>query len=387
MAAASSRRTKAAKPRKGDVLWCIEGEGSPKKYRLATRGVVTRLTKHSDGTSIVHYMGPVRFERIDVTGLPWFRKLFRDQGSFGFGLNAIGDSKIVAELEGQIAVKLDMDAAYTDLCAYTLKHSSSFDEFAAGQSHTIDTKGRSWAKIASILADRRDGEIVPVLFAPAEHFGRVTASADLVAVKTMKNDSVNSFTFSNFRLLSPPLLKSSLKWYNGNPLGDYQREYAICRTPADLAQRLIIPTASEAADIAAIEKDPAISDATTRKALVDARRGQGAFRTQLDGRWDEACAVTKCSVRDLLRASHIKPWRVSSHQERLDPQNGILLSANIDILFDKGFLSFDDNGHMLVSARLSASDQRHLGLPKNLIRKPDPGECAYLKHHRKAFKL
>jgi putative restriction endonuclease len=113
-------------------------------------------------------------------------------------------------------------------------------------------------------------------------------------------------------------------------------------------------------DVAAIDNDPVIPDETTRKGLVDARLGQGAFRKDLDERWDNACAVTRCSIRDLLRASHIKPWKISSHQERLDPHNGILLLANIDILFEKGFLSFDNRGRMLVSERLSGPDRRPL---------------------------
>jgi hypothetical protein len=58
-------------------------------------------------------------------------------------------------------------------------------------------------------------------------------------------------------------------------------------------------------------------------------------------------------MRDVLRASHIKPWKKSSNDERLDPENGLLLLANIDILFEKGFVSFDDDGCMLVSKDLS----------------------------------
>jgi hypothetical protein len=206
-------------------------------------------------------------------------------------------------------------------------------------------------------------------------------------VKTLKNDGINSFTFSNFRLLSPSILKSSLRWHDGHPFGDYQREYAICRTPADLAQRRILAMAGMSADLAAIATDPDVPDETTRKALIDARRGQGKYRSQLDERWDHACAVTNCSIRDLLRASHIKPWSISDTKERLDPQNGLLLSSNIDILFDKGFVSFSDEGRMLVSPRLSASDQRQLGLPMKLRRKPDAGERGYLAHHRNAFRF
>ena len=87
---------------------------------------------------------------------------------------------------------------------------------------------------------------------------------------------------------------------------------------------------------------------------------------------------------DLLRASHVKPWRNSDHVERLDPANGILLMANIDIPFDKGYVSFDDDGRMLTS-RLSAAQKRLLGLPGNLKKRPTSTERRYLAYHRQAF--
>jgi hypothetical protein len=61
--------------------------------------------------------------------------------------------------------------------------------------------------------------------------------------------------------------------------------------------------------------------------------------------------------------------------------------ANIDILFETGFVSFDDDGGMLVSKSLSAGDRRLFGLPMNLKRKPDAGEQRYLAQHRRAFKF
>jgi len=273
---------------------------------------------------------------------------------------------------------------FTKLCAYTLKHSSKFDSYASGGESTIDTKGRSWARIAELLADREEGEVVPVLFAPAEHFARVTGCADLVSVKTRKNDGANSFTFTNFRRLSPSLLKASLKRDSGQPLGDYRRDYAICQTPKDLADRCVLSPGSEDEDVTMINRDMTIPE-TTRKALIDARRGQGKFRQDLDERWGQSCAVTNCSIREVLRTSHIKPWAISSAEDRLNPENGLLLLANLDILFEKGFISFDDHGRMIVSKELSANDRRLFGLPKKLRRRPDAGERRYLAQHRESF--
>jgi HNH endonuclease len=370
-------------PRKGDVLWCFEGQGRPKSYRLVKRGVVSRSERSDEGPSLVHYRASTEVDA-DVTGLAWFDKLLKAQGSFGFGVNRIGDPETIKELERFASSRADGDQHFTDLCAYTLKRSSDLETFADGREYTIKTGGKPWARIADILATKEPRVTVPVLFAPAERFAKITACAELLEVKTLKSDGVNSFTFANFRYLSPPVLKSSLKWYNGNPLGDFQRDYAICRTPADLARRLILAPGNESDDIAAIEQDRTVPE-TTRKALIEARRGQGAFRKKLDELWGDACAVTNCGVRDLLRASHIKPWRLATNEERLDAANGILLSANIDILFDKGFVSFDERGRMLVSPRLSAADGRLLGLPGRLRRKPEGRQRVYLAHHRKAF--
>jgi hypothetical protein len=71
--------------------------------------------------------------------------------------------------------------------------------------------------------------------------------------------------------------------------------------------------------------------------------------------------ILLCSIAALLRASHIKPWAKSSNPDRLNPANGILLTAHIDALFDCGFISFADDGTMLVSAQIAevSSSKRH----------------------------
>jgi predicted restriction endonuclease len=89
-------------------------------------------------------------------------------------------------------------------------------------------------------------------------------------------------------------------------------------------------------------------------------------------------------VLDILRASHIKPWKISNNEERLDPANGLLLSANFDALFDAGLVTFDDSGHMLVSKLISTSERERLGLPRDLVREPDRDEKGYLAEHRRS---
>jgi predicted restriction endonuclease len=69
------------------------------------------------------------------------------------------------------------------------------------------------------------------------------------------------------------------------------------------------------------------------------------------------CAVVGCTASSVLRASHIKPWSKSSDQERLDAANGLLLTANLDALFNDGLITFEADGNMLVSDRLSHKDR------------------------------
>jgi len=86
--------------------------------------------------------------------------------------------------------------------------------------------------------------------------------------------------------------------------------------------------------------------------LVLARRGQGYFKMQLR-RHEVRCRITGVSEIRHLRASHIKPWRKSTDFEKLDGNNGFLLSPHVDHLFDRGFISFEDSGELLISDSLN----------------------------------
>jgi predicted restriction endonuclease len=84
-----------------------------------------------------------------------------------------------------------------------------------------------------------------------------------------------------------------------------------------------------------------------RKQVIDSRIGQGEFRDKILERYG-ACIVTKVTEKSLLVASHIMPWRISKVDACLDENNGLLLSPHIDRLFDQGFISFADNGDLMV---------------------------------------
>ncbi len=137
-----------------------------------------------------------------------------------------------------------------------------------------------------------------------------------------------------------------------------------------------------ATDLRAIQRRTV--DSTIKEVLTNARMGQGQFRSDVLRIWGGRCAVTGSVTLDAIRASHIKPWRSSNDQERLDPHNGIPLVATLDALFDVGLISFDGEGNMLISTRMDTADHKNLGLvAKPLRAPPSPETAAYLEFHRR----
>ncbi len=124
-------------------------------------------------------------------------------------------------------------------------------------------------------------------------------------------------------------------------------------------------------------------DATTKSALVNARIGQGLFRSQVFKVWGNCCAVTGSTTIEAIRASHIKPWRSCQNEERLDAHNGLPLIASLDALFDAGLISFDLDGKMLVSNQLNPSERSLFStIDRSLKKKPTHATTEYLCYHR-----
>jgi hypothetical protein len=135
-------------------------------------------------------------------------------------------------------------------------------------------------------------------------------------------------------------------------------------------------------DLEQLLADRQIKSETTRRALINARLGQGQFRADLERRWGGLCAVTSCGISAMLRASHVKPWSKCSNSDRLNPANGILLAAHVDALFDYGLISFADDGTMLVSVEI-ADELKPFQLPGKLRREPMKDERRFLAYHRR----
>ena len=96
-----------------------------------------------------------------------------------------------------------------------------------------------------------------------------------------------------------------------------------------------------------VETDTSIPP-TEREAIIRARRGPGLFKERVM-QIEQRCRITKVENPIHLVASHCKPWRDSDNQERLNGENGLLLTPSIDHLFDRGFIGFEDNGELIIS--------------------------------------
>jgi putative restriction endonuclease len=142
----------------------------------------------------------------------------------------------------------------------------------------------------------------------------------------------------------------------------------------------IFPEAGIARPIDNNSVDIAQND-TEKPALTQVRIGQSKYRQNLLNYW-KGCAVTGCQVDELLLASHIKPWK-DDIEARLDVYNGLLLSPTLDLAFDKGLISFDHSGNILISSKLAVEDQLKLNISQSqCLRKLESQHQAYLAWHR-----
>jgi putative restriction endonuclease len=123
---------------------------------------------------------------------------------------------------------------------------------------------------------------------------------------------------------------------------------------------------------------------TERAALIQARRGQGQFRRNVR-QVERSCRVTKVDRPEHLVASHVQPWRDSSNEERLDGENGLLLTPTIDHLFDKGFISFENQGRLIVSPVADRVSLFRMGIRTDVsmnVGAFSEGQRKFLEYHR-----
>lgn len=121
---------------------------------------------------------------------------------------------------------------------------------------------------------------------------------------------------------------------------------------------------------------------TEKQALIKVRLGHSKLREDIIKRKGN-CEICGLSHNRLLIASHIKPWAKSDNFEKLDSANILLLCSMHDALFDKGLISFDDNGKILVSKELNKKEQALVNINEEIcIKIVSEKQKQFLKYHR-----
>jgi putative restriction endonuclease len=164
--------------------------------------------------------------------------------------------------------------------------------------------------------------------------------------------------------------------------------------PLTVAARNILPVVSDDLELwerkqeKYVVDDPTIG-ATERLALITARKGQGLFKERVS-KIETKCRITGVENPVHLVASHCKPWRDSNNEERLNGENGLLLTPSIDHLFDRGFIGFEDNGRLIVSPVAHRPSLRRMGIDvSQTVNVGDftSGQKKFLDFHRNAVLL
>ena len=160
----------------------------------------------------------------------------------------------------------------------------------------------------------------------------------------------------------------------------------LLRRAASLSRALPSQAAKDYQQAVAAELSelPAGIVGTEVERMVRQRVGQSKFRDALLDYWAGACAVTGVAIPEVLRASHAMPWaECATDAERLDVFNGFLLCANLDALFDRFLISFDEEGLLVTAPALAGRDLQPLGISSGMkLRWVDAHHNPYLAMHR-----
>jgi putative restriction endonuclease len=132
-----------------------------------------------------------------------------------------------------------------------------------------------------------------------------------------------------------------------------------------------------------VEDDVSVTD-TDREAIVRARVGQGLFKQRVL-QIETSCRITGVDNLSHLVASHCKPWRDSTNEERLNGENGLLLTPSVDHLFDRGFIGFEDAGDLIISPVAHRPSLQKMGVETERlvnVGKFTEGQRRFLEYHR-----
>lgn len=198
--------------------------------------------------------------------------------------------------------------------------------------------------------------------------------------------------YVRFQAVSPSLLPELQRSFPATQVADAFRVATeadlavLLRRAASLSRALPSQAANDYQQAVAAElaELPAGIAGTEVERMIRQRVGQNKFRDAMLDYWCGACAVTGVAIPAVLRASHAKPWaECATDAERLDVFNGFLLSANLDALFDRFLISFDEQGVLMIAPALVGFDLQSLGIsPGMRLRWINVLHQSYLATHR-----
>lgn len=194
-----------------------------------------------------------------------------------------------------------------------------------------------------------------------------TISKDMIKLNVISSPLFN-MSLSDLTFYIPKILNNDF-FYEKNKRGNYMYSNALkqFRGFMTIEQDTLKVDDGDRVNliIEKIQKDYTIS-ITERKELIKARMGQGVFRDSLLQKYNNSCLISGINFKHVLVASHIKPWIVSNNDERLSSENGLLLSATYDKLFDGGYISFNSDGKIWISSLISMENRKRMNIDSSV---------------------
>lgn len=186
-------------------------------------------------------------------------------------------------------------------------------------------------------------------------------------------------TFAEHFNAAPTLSLDNPMWMQ---LTNTTMQYVSAAMPEKEIPQLTLHKKRVLKSVQALKEKIASLSSAEQETVTKARVGQGYFRDLLINKYSCKCALCSISTKSMLTASHIKEWAASTDAEKLDENNGLLLCAHHDALFDKHLITFDNAGNVQISPTLTAQEQLDLGLTTLPSITVTPAMLPYLAVHQ-----
>ncbi|MDO4526448.1 MAG: HNH endonuclease signature motif containing protein, partial [Bacteroidales bacterium] len=242
------------------------------------------------------------------------------------------------------------------------------------------------------LASLPDNELIEFVIYPQNRLNGERGYINSLAPSSTNKKSFTKWDgYDKFRKFLLPIISSiqiyKLEDVETNEKKFYWRPYPDFESMANINRLLVLFYSEEKF------KDPAKKEKLLEKYRKKAtsvennrRNGQAKYRHSLIEDFKE-CPVTHIQEPNLLIASHIKPWAVcEDNAEKYNPMNGLLLSPLIDKLFDKGYITFSQQGKIVISPLLNENDKQKISLNTKVAYIDDEklkNREEYLTYHQK----